>query len=190
VTGQVPTLYEWVGGAEKLGQLTEEFYGRVLKDPLLEPVLRTMSATTPNTSPPSSARCLADRRRARRPPRDDPAPPQPEAHRTAQQRRRWIELLVDAATLSTCPTIRSCARPSLLTSNGITAGQAEFQPRSGTGTSRRADAELGLGRSGQAAQSAVRKLISSVRSTAPLHIDLRETKSPHSQSAVHRKWLA
>lgn len=38
-----PTLYEWAGGADALGRLTEVFYDRVLLDPLLEPVFRDMS---------------------------------------------------------------------------------------------------------------------------------------------------
>ena len=37
-----PTLYEWVGGLDTLRELTSEFYRRVLKDPLLEPVFRDM----------------------------------------------------------------------------------------------------------------------------------------------------
>jgi hemoglobin len=40
---EVPTPYEWAGGMERFEQLTEVFYGKVLKDPILEPVFRHMS---------------------------------------------------------------------------------------------------------------------------------------------------
>ncbi|HEV8591360.1 MAG TPA: group II truncated hemoglobin [Pyrinomonadaceae bacterium] len=40
----VPTLYEWAGGRENLERLTEVFYDKVLKDEILEPIFRDMSA--------------------------------------------------------------------------------------------------------------------------------------------------
>ena len=40
----VPTLYEWAGGRENLERLTEVFYDKVLKDEILEPIFRNMSA--------------------------------------------------------------------------------------------------------------------------------------------------
>lgn len=39
-----PTLYEWAGGKEAFEKLTEVFYGKVLKDELLSPVFKNMSA--------------------------------------------------------------------------------------------------------------------------------------------------
>lgn len=39
----IPTLYEWAGGQAALEKLTEVFYDRVLKDPLLYPVFKNMS---------------------------------------------------------------------------------------------------------------------------------------------------
>lgn len=39
----VPTLYEWAGGMPAFEKLTAVFYGKVLRDPLLEPVFRYMS---------------------------------------------------------------------------------------------------------------------------------------------------
>jgi hemoglobin len=39
----VPTLYEWAGGMPAFLKLTDVFYGKVLADPLLEPVFRHMS---------------------------------------------------------------------------------------------------------------------------------------------------
>ncbi|MBS1507214.1 MAG: group II truncated hemoglobin [Bacteroidetes bacterium] len=40
---KIPTLYEWAGGLEAFEKLTEQFYKKVLKDPLLEPVFKNMS---------------------------------------------------------------------------------------------------------------------------------------------------
>jgi hemoglobin len=42
-----PTLYEWAGGAEALGRLTERFYERVLGDELLAPVFAHMGRDHP-----------------------------------------------------------------------------------------------------------------------------------------------
>jgi hemoglobin len=42
-----PTLYEWAGGEEALNRLTEAFYARVRKDPILEPVFRSMPGDHP-----------------------------------------------------------------------------------------------------------------------------------------------
>lgn len=42
-----PTLYEWMGGMEKIEALTAIFYDQVLKDDLLEPVFRHMSPEHP-----------------------------------------------------------------------------------------------------------------------------------------------
>jgi hemoglobin len=40
---RVPTLYEWIGGAEAIERLLAVFYDRVPNDPLLAPVFATMS---------------------------------------------------------------------------------------------------------------------------------------------------
>lgn len=40
---KAPTLYEWVGGNEKLEQLTKVFYEKVLRDDLLYPDFANMS---------------------------------------------------------------------------------------------------------------------------------------------------
>lgn len=44
---EVPTLYEWIGGAPALARLTTTFYGRVPEDPILAPVFARMSADHP-----------------------------------------------------------------------------------------------------------------------------------------------
>lgn len=43
-TQNVPSLYEWAGGAEALAKLFEEFYERVRENVILEPVFRHMDA--------------------------------------------------------------------------------------------------------------------------------------------------
>lgn len=40
----IPTLYDWAGGNDKLEKLTDVFYKKVLKDELLYPVFKNMSA--------------------------------------------------------------------------------------------------------------------------------------------------
>ena len=40
----IPTLYEWAGGMEVFETLTDLFYKKVLKDELLEPIFKHMSA--------------------------------------------------------------------------------------------------------------------------------------------------
>lgn len=40
---KIPTLYEWAGGTPVFEKLTDTFYQKVLKDPLLEPVFKHMS---------------------------------------------------------------------------------------------------------------------------------------------------
>ena len=41
---QIPTLYDWIGGNKKLEPLMKSFYDKVLKDDILMPVFKTMSA--------------------------------------------------------------------------------------------------------------------------------------------------
>jgi len=43
-TNTIPTLYEWAGGMPVFENLMVVFYKKVLKDPLLEPVFKHMSA--------------------------------------------------------------------------------------------------------------------------------------------------
>jgi hemoglobin len=42
-TKSVPTLYEWIGGMPVIEAVFTEFYKKVLKDDLLEPIFRHMS---------------------------------------------------------------------------------------------------------------------------------------------------
>ena len=43
-TKQIPTLYEWVGGIQRLETLFMKFYERVPADPILGPIFAEMPA--------------------------------------------------------------------------------------------------------------------------------------------------
>lgn len=58
----IPTLFEWAGGTEALNRLTQTFYGKVFRDPIVGLVFKNMSPDTPPMSRPSSARSFADRK--------------------------------------------------------------------------------------------------------------------------------
>lgn len=95
----VPTLYEWAGGAEALGRLTTIFYDKVRRDPVLEPVFRNMSDDHPEHVAAFIGEVFGGPKAYS------------EAHGghremvmhhvgrrlTEEQRRRWIALLVEAA---------------------------------------------------------------------------------------------
>jgi len=96
---KIPSLYEWMGGMEKFQQLTDTFYKKVLADPILEPVFRHMSPThqrhvanfiaevfggpTVYTEEGGSHAGMVQRHFGR--------------HLTEEQRRRWVQLLIDTA---------------------------------------------------------------------------------------------
>lgn len=95
----VPTLYDWLGGAEALERLTEEFYDHVLKDDLVGPLFAHMDPGHPHYVALWLAEVFGG-----------PANYSTERggyhHMVAQhlgkaitepQRRRWISLLIDAA---------------------------------------------------------------------------------------------
>ncbi|GLY65305.1 group II truncated hemoglobin [Amycolatopsis taiwanensis] len=94
-----PTIYDWAGGSAALNKLTEVFYGHVLADPILVPLFAGMADDHPRHvamwlaevfggpagysetrgGHPHMARMHLGRRI------------------TEQQRRRWVELLMDSA---------------------------------------------------------------------------------------------
>lgn len=96
---KVPTLYEWLGGAEPLNRLIDRFYQKVPADPILEPLFARMSPdhfrhvaqfiaevfggpadySTQNGGHPAMIRHHLDR------------------HITEQQRKRWVDLLLETA---------------------------------------------------------------------------------------------
>jgi hemoglobin len=94
-----PTLYEWAGGAEAFDRLTSAFYAKVLQDDLLEPVFRGLDPDHPHHvavwlaevfgGPPLYTEELGG------------YPHMVGKHRglaiTEEQRRRWVNLMGDAA---------------------------------------------------------------------------------------------
>jgi hemoglobin len=94
-----PTLYEWAGGAEALERLTERFYGRVRQDPLLEPIFRHMHPNHPQHVAAWIGEVFGG------PPmyteEHGGYPHMLNKHRglglTEQMRRRWVNLICDAA---------------------------------------------------------------------------------------------
>jgi hemoglobin len=95
----VPTPYEHVGGAEAFERLTEAFYAKVRRDDLLGPLFRDM----PPEHPKRVAAWLGEVFGG--PPRYTEEhggyPHMVRRHRdlgiTEQQRRRWVNLICDAA---------------------------------------------------------------------------------------------
>jgi hemoglobin len=102
---EVPTLYEWAGGAEAFERLTEVFYGKVKRDDLLEPLFRNMSPDHPK----HVAAWLAEVFRG--PPRYTEEhggyPHMVHKHHnlaiSEEQRRRWVNLMCDAADEASLP---------------------------------------------------------------------------------------
>jgi hemoglobin len=94
-----PTLYDWAGGADAFERLTAAFYDKVLKDDLLEPVFRGMDPEHPEHVAAWLAEVFGG------PPRyTDELGGYPHMlgkHRglaiTEPQRRRWVNLICDAA---------------------------------------------------------------------------------------------
>jgi hemoglobin len=95
-----PSLYEWIGGIEALERLTAEFYRRVAGDPVLAPVFAQMNPDHPAHVAAFIAEVFG-------------GPPlyterhggHPEMirhhlnrHLSEEQRRRWINLMLDTYT--------------------------------------------------------------------------------------------
>lgn len=105
MSDDVPTLYQWAGGAEALNRLTETFYDRVLQDPVLEPVFRAMSGDHPKHVAAfigevfGGPKTYSENHGGHR----EMIAHHLNRHLTEQQRRRWIELLVDAADVVGLP---------------------------------------------------------------------------------------
>jgi hemoglobin len=99
VSDEVPTLYEWAGGSGTFERLTEVFYGKVRRDPLLGPVFRDMDRNHPKYVAAWLAEVFGG------PPRYTEErggyPHMLSKHRdralTEEMRRRWVNLICDAA---------------------------------------------------------------------------------------------
>ena len=110
--GDVPTLYDWLGGREPLLALTTEFYSRVSDDPLLGPVFAHMDGNHPAHVADFIGEVLGG------PTLYDPSGDghvrmighHLNRHLTETQRRRWFDLLLDTADavgLANDPEFRS-----------------------------------------------------------------------------------
>jgi truncated hemoglobin YjbI/quinol monooxygenase YgiN len=97
--GSVPSLYEWLGGIEALNRLTEAFYREVLKDDLIGPLFAHMDPEHPHYVAQWLAEVFGG-------PAEYSATRGGYRHMVAQhlgkhiqepQRRRWVNLLMDAA---------------------------------------------------------------------------------------------
>ncbi len=99
MTDDTPTLYEWAGGGEAFEHLTEVFYGKVLEDDLLEPVFRHMDPGHPKHVAAWLAEVFGGPKRYTE--ERGGYPHMMAKHRnralTEQQRRRWVNLICDAA---------------------------------------------------------------------------------------------
>ena len=110
--GSVPSLYEWAGGEAAFERLTQAFYRRVLKDDLLEPLFARMNPEHPTFVAMWLAEVFGGPDRYTK---ERGGYPHMLARHvgkaiTEPQRRRWINLLADAADevgLPTDPEFRS-----------------------------------------------------------------------------------
>jgi hemoglobin len=99
MTDPVPTLYEWAGGGGAFERLTETFYDKVRADPLVGPLFRHMDEHHPEYVATWLAEVFGG------PPRYTEErggyPHMLAKHRnlaiTEEQRRRWVNLICDAA---------------------------------------------------------------------------------------------
>ncbi|TIQ93136.1 group II truncated hemoglobin [Mesorhizobium sp.] len=95
----VPTLFEWAGGSEALNRLTQIFYNRVTLDPIVGPVFRHMSPDHPAHVAAfigevfGGPKTYSERHGGHR----EMVRHHLGKHLTEEQRRRWINLLADAA---------------------------------------------------------------------------------------------
>jgi hemoglobin len=106
VSAAPPTLHEWAGGSDAFERLTSVFYEKVLADEVLEPVFRGMGSEHPRHVAVWLAEVFGG------PPvyteRHGGYPHMLAKHRgrelTEQQRRRWVNLICDAADEAGLPS--------------------------------------------------------------------------------------
>lgn len=95
----VPALYEWAGGVEAFERLTEIFYRRVLEDPLLYPLFAEMSPEHPQrvawfiNEVFGGSKTYSERRGGHK----FLLAQHLNRHLTEAQRRRWAQLIGEAA---------------------------------------------------------------------------------------------
>jgi hemoglobin len=96
---EIPSLYEWAGGSEAFERLTEAFYTQVLKDDLIGPLFRGMDPGHPKYVAMWLAEVFGGPETYTR--ERGGYPHMVGRHLgkaiTEPQRRRWVNLLLDAA---------------------------------------------------------------------------------------------
>jgi hemoglobin len=104
--GDVPTLYDWAGGTEAFERLTEIFYGKVREDDVLAPVFRNMDPGHPKHVAAWLAEVFGGPKRYTE--EHGGYPHMVAKHRnralTEEQRRRWVNLICDAADEAGLPS--------------------------------------------------------------------------------------
>jgi hemoglobin len=99
MSADTPTLYEWAGGTEAFERLTETFYGKVREDNVLAPVFRHMDRDHPKHVAAWLVEVFGGPKRYTE--EHGGYPHMVSKHRnrglTEQQRRRWVNLICDAA---------------------------------------------------------------------------------------------
>src|SRR3712207_6351154 len=102
---ETPTLYEWAGGAEAFARLTDVFYARVRADDLLGPVFAGMDPEHPRHVATWLAEVFGGP--ADYTDRHGGYPHMVAKHIdrgiTEEQRRRWVDLIQDAADEARLP---------------------------------------------------------------------------------------
>jgi hemoglobin len=98
---QIPTPCQWAGGVDKFEQLTDLFYDKVLKDPVLEPVFRHMAPGHSKHVAHFLAEVLMGPKFYSQEYGDDALRHMVGKHigkrLTEVQRKRWVDLLLESA---------------------------------------------------------------------------------------------
>jgi hemoglobin len=106
MTDDTPTLYDWAGGTEAFERLTETFYGKVREDDVLEPLFRHMDPSHPKHVAAWLAEVFGGPKRYTE--ERGGYPHMLSKHRnlglTERQRRRWVNLICDAADEAGMPS--------------------------------------------------------------------------------------
>jgi hemoglobin len=109
---EVPSLYDWAGGAPALERLTEVFYRKVKADPLLQPVFAHMDKRHPQHVAKFLGEVFGGPAvySAERGGHSHMIGEHLERHLSEPMRRQWVNLLLDAAdevSLPADPEFRS-----------------------------------------------------------------------------------
>lgn len=98
---KIPTPYEYAGGVEKFEKLTDVFYGKVLIDDILEPIFKHMPPDHSKHVAHFLAEVLMGPRLYSKEFGDDSlrrmVGKHIGKHLSEQQRKRWVELLMESA---------------------------------------------------------------------------------------------